>query len=232
MKRDVVDAVIAILAMAGMITLALAYLTKKSPAVKISFVDRSLFEQDLVHMIRSRLVPFVITGKLLPNRPEYVIYKLFSYSRSILGGLVGLGVAPPVIRYLGQIPESGSPCGISALQAPQSLQWIAWVSAGAVICMTVYVSQTALDRRATLADSCASEMRSVQARALQIMPQGEVQAKYQALSNEVATIVQRHVAERDWTYPNIVAPGIDEACDQMTDEILAIIAGRTAAGTV
>lgn len=41
-----------------------------------------------------------------------------------------------------------------------------------------------------------------------------------AISNEVSTIVLRHVAEKSWTFEHILAPDIDEEVEIVTNDIL------------
>jgi hypothetical protein len=194
----------------------------------LNAVNRTHFDPSVVNNIRYQIVPYVISASMLPRTAEYTLYRFFCYVRAFLAGLVGLGVAPPLLIYLNKVAQQGSHLNESSLQVPGGLNYMAIAAAVVLMAISAYSAQTGLDKRAVLADSCSAEFRGHYAKLLTIVSEPDCRDKLDGLSNEIATNVQRHIAEKSWTFKDVIAPDIEQRTEELTDDLLLRIKAPSA----
>jgi hypothetical protein len=222
MESQLVDATLIVMIIAGLALIGLGVPRPRNKPL-LRTIDRSKFDNSVVNNIRYQIVPYVISASMLPRTFEYTIYRFFCYIRSFLAGLVGLGIAPPFLVYLSKVAQQGTHLNESSLQIPVGLNYMAIASAILLLAISIYSSQTSLDKRAVLADSCSAEFRGHYAKLLSIVSEPDCRSKLDGLSNEIATNVQRHIAEKAWTFKDVIAPGIEKRTEELTDDLLARI---------
>jgi hypothetical protein len=94
------------------------------------------------------------------------------------------------------------------------------ILAVSLIAVRIYVGKANLAKRAVLADSCASEFKSLNTRLFMLNnANAGLNEELTKIGNEVATILQRHIAEKSWPY-NPIAPNIEPQVDRRTAEIV------------
>ena len=229
MSGDVVDIAIGSIVVAGLIAL-LWELAHRTRSVGAPRIDRSIFDPAMVNNIQHQIVPYIISADLLPKLPQYTLFRVYSYLRALLAGIVGLGIAPPVIAYLNRVAETSPQAGQTPVTVPPGLNYVAITAAILLTAFAIYVNQTNLDKRAVLADSCSAEFRGLYAKLLQLAARSDV-SQLDALSNQIATVVQRHIAEKDWVFEHVIAPGIAEQARSMTDDVLSRFPPPPSAGS-
>ncbi len=204
--------------------MCLSAMVKPKPTANRPKIDRNLYDRSVVYNIRYQIAPYIIAAELLADVPEYTIYRLYTYVRSLLAAIVGLGIAPPILRYLDtKTPELG---GQVPSSEPFTISNVSYVGLAALICLTafwVYVNQYDLDKRAVLADSCIAQFKGFYLKLLRVITANNAGAELNSLSNEIATVVQRQIAEKAWTFEHVLASGIDDQAEALTDFILSQI---------
>lgn len=231
MNADTVNASIVLLFLVGVVLTALGIPRSKDRNINPRItVDRSVFDPSVLNNIRHQIVPYVISASMLPKTAEYTAYRFYSYVRAFMAAIVGIGIAPPIWSYLSNVANEGQDATKASIVAPAGLGYAAFTCAILLVAFSVYSTQTSLDKRAVLADSCSSEFRAHYAKLLSMVSASNLSSKLDDLSNEIATNVQRHIAEKSWTWPDVIAPGINLRADELTDSILAQIKQPNATG--
>jgi len=230
MLQILIGIIIALLALAAVVVAVVYWVREqRNPETDdISGADGSgteldSFDQSAVSLLRYSIVPFIISGERLRFWPKYLFYNAYSYLREILAALAGIGLFPPVWKFLNTIPNP-APNAPSTPPSIPALTASGVAIAVALVLTRVYVSHHELDKKAVLASSCTSELRGLNVKLQFNATKGSASfySELQNIANSIATIIQRHVTEGSWPYTSndMIASGIEGEVMKRTTTLL------------
>jgi uncharacterized membrane protein (Fun14 family) len=170
------------------------------------------------------ILPYVISSERLKWQPFYVGYNVYSYSRDILAGLIGVGLSSPVMELASKAlgPDS-TKSSTTALQdvfvnIPKGWKIIVIIALFVLVTLKASVVKVDAEKLATLARSCRREFQGISTELLSALSSADPMAEVIELQNKITAIVRRYMSEGSWPwapFPN----GIDPKVNARTQEL-------------
>ncbi|MDB4912747.1 MAG: hypothetical protein JWM95_391 [Gemmatimonadetes bacterium] len=173
-------------------------------------------EHPVASKLRTQVLPWVVSGKLLPKQWFCRLHLLFGYTTDVTVALGALGLSIPLVTALvADADDKKAKMDIARL-LPHEQRWLYYVALASVVlwvCLRVAYAREGGQKRAVLARSCSQTMRQAEARLFTILANGNPIPELNKLVAEtIAPSVDRNIQEEAWPWSGW-APEIDKHVD-------------------
>jgi len=156
--------------------------------------------------LEQAILPYMVSAEKLKLRPVYVTYGVYNYAHELLVGLVGLGVAPPLLSLF--TSEAGATGNQGAVTTALDTQKKAppWLAVASVIALVIWlllklvINRENVAKRAVLARSCRKEMRQLSLNLRDELQKDNPMPGLQEIQETISELVHRHIQEESWPW--------------------------------
>jgi len=172
----------------------------------------------LVRKLANEVIPWIVSAEKLSKKRLYVAHSTYVWSRDLLAAVSGFGISHPLAGVL----TGDASLGDSIAAMPKWLAVITLLSALIWAVLKAYVTRDEGEKKATLAVSCSKEFMRIKLALGGILARADPYEGLMNLHAEIMAIVDRHVAEGSWFFPNgeVLAP---EIAAEVRDRVVATV---------
>jgi hypothetical protein len=155
-------------------------------------------DHPLVAKLRRDILPYFVSGERLARLPLYRAHRFYSYSHDLFAAAAGFGLTHPLIQTLSAGSTASLPATLGG-NGPFAVA-LGGVAALAWAVLKVYVGREDAEKRASLARSCAKQLRQVELKLVRALGNADPMAELGKLYEDIIAIVDRHIAEDAWPW--------------------------------
>lgn len=173
----------------------------------------------VIRKLANDIMPWFVSAEELAKKPLYRAHAAYSWTRDILAGLSGFGMGHPLAKA---ITGESTDIGVALRDMPPWLYILTGASAVMWVVLKTYVTKDDGEKRAMLARGCRKEFMSLNLRLMEALQDPHPIHAMTEIQAEVMAIVDRHIAEGSWHFPNddVLAPDIHERVQVRTSRLV------------